>query len=77
MYSQQQWKPQPIHNDVSSRVAVLPSSLTWHQTTFTGIWFGCFESDDNVQDHPVTMLTRIDSGGFFPYTDTPVEKKFC
>ena len=66
MSSQLQWKPQPIHNDVSSRAAVLQTSLTWHQTTFTGIWFGCFESDDKVQEHPVTMLTRFDPGGFFP-----------
>lgn len=71
MSSQLEWQPQPIHNDVSSRVAVLQSSLTWHQTTFTGIWFGAFESDDNVQDHPVTMLTRFDPGGFFPLHGHP------
>ncbi len=71
MRSQLQWQPQPIHNDISTRSAVLQSSLTWHQTAFSGIWFGAFESDDNVQDHPVTMLTRFDPGGFFPLHGHP------
>ncbi|HLO48115.1 MAG TPA: cupin domain-containing protein [Kamptonema sp.] len=69
--SELQWKPQQIHNNLFQRSAVLPTTLTWHQTTFTGIWFGCFESDDRVQEHPVTMLTRFDPGGFFPLHGHP------
>ena len=65
MSSPLQWQPQQIHNNLLTRVAVLHTEVTWYQTTFTGIWFGCFESDPEVQDHPVTMLTRFDPGGFF------------
>jgi len=71
MPSQFLWQPQQIHADLLTRVAVLPTSLTWAQTTFTGIWFGCFESDHEVQEHPVTMLTRFDPGGFFPLHGHP------
>jgi anti-sigma factor ChrR (cupin superfamily) len=71
MSSQLLWQPQQIHANVLDRAAVLPTSLTWHQTDFTGIWFGCFESDDTVQEHPVTMLTRFDPGGFFPLHGHP------
>jgi anti-sigma factor ChrR (cupin superfamily) len=60
------WQPQQIHKDSLIRAAVLDKSLTWHKTNFTGIFFGCFESDHEVQEHPVTMLTRFDPGGFFP-----------
>lgn len=69
--SQLQWQPQQVHENLLTRVAVLPTALIWHQTTFTGIWFGCFESDHEVQDHPVTMLTRFDPGGFFPLHGHP------
>ncbi|HEY9658154.1 MAG TPA: cupin domain-containing protein, partial [Allocoleopsis sp.] len=51
--------------------AVLSPSLTWYHSGFTGIWFGCFESDDEVQEHPVTMLTRFDPGGFCPLHGHP------
>lgn len=66
MNNQLLWQPQKIHADILTRVAVLSTSLTWYPTSFTGIWFGCFESDDEVQEHPITMLTRFDPGGFFP-----------
>ncbi len=66
MSSELFWEPQKNHTNLRGRVAVLPTSLTWHQTEFDGIWFGCFESDNEVQEHPVTMLTRFDPGGFFP-----------
>ncbi len=66
MNPQSLWNPQQVHANPLTRVAVLPDSLTWHQTNFHGIWFGCFESDHEVQNHPVTMLTRFDPGGFFP-----------
>lgn len=65
------WQPQQVHADLLTRVSVLPTSLMWHQTHYTGIWFGCFESDDEVQEHPVTMLTRFDPGGFFPLHGHP------
>jgi anti-sigma factor ChrR (cupin superfamily) len=69
--SEIQWKSQKIHNNLWQRVALLPRMLTWHQTIYTGIWFACFECDDEVQDHPVTMLTRFDPGGFFPLHGHP------
>ncbi|ELR97154.1 cupin domain-containing protein [Gloeocapsa sp. PCC 73106] len=65
MSTQSLWQPQKINATLLKRVAVLQSSLTWYPTDFPGIWFGCFESDHEVQDHPVTMLTRFDPGGFF------------
>lgn len=65
------WQPQQTHTDLYARASALPTTLHWHQTTFPGIWFGCFESDDNVQNHPVTMLTRFDPGGFFPLHGHP------
>ena len=71
MTSQSLWKPQKTHINLLSRVAVPPESINWVQTDFTGIWFGCFESDDEVQEHPVTMLTRFDPGGFFPLHGHP------
>jgi anti-sigma factor ChrR (cupin superfamily) len=64
--SQKQWEPQKIHQNILSRTAVSPTSLVWHETEFPGITFGCFESDDQVQEHPVTMLTRFGPGSFFP-----------
>jgi anti-sigma factor ChrR (cupin superfamily) len=64
--SQVLWQPQQIHKDLLIRANVSYTSLTWHETDYTGISFGCFESDHKVQDHPVTMLTRFDPGGFFP-----------
>ncbi|MDJ0798813.1 MAG: cupin domain-containing protein [Calothrix sp. MO_167.B12] len=69
--SQLQWQPKQINNNLLTHAAVLPTSLIWYQTTFTGIWFGCFESDHETQDHPVTMLTRFDAGGFFPLHGHP------
>ncbi|MBN3908794.1 MAG: cupin domain-containing protein [Nostoc sp. NMS1] len=63
--SQLQWQPQKINENLSVRVAVLSTSLPWYDTEFTGIWYICFESDNEVQDHPVTMLSRFDPGGFF------------
>lgn len=71
MSSKLLWKPQKSHADYRSRTAVLPTALTWYRTNYTGIWFRCFESDCDVQDHPVTMLTRFDSGGFFPLHGHP------
>ncbi|MFM7905070.1 MAG: cupin domain-containing protein [Microcystis sp.] len=71
MTAQSLWKPQKVHVNLLSRVSVLPTSLTWFQTNFTGIWFGCFESDHEIQDHPVTMLTRFYPGGFFPLHGHP------
>ncbi len=71
VFSQLKWQPQKTYNNLLIRVAVLPTVLTWHQTEFTGIWFGCFESDEQVQEHPVTMLTRFDPGGFFPLHGHP------
>lgn len=65
VYSQLEWQSQKINSDLLVRAAVLPTTLTWHRTNYTGIWFGCFESDCEVQDHPVTMLTQFDPGGFF------------
>ncbi len=65
MGSQLQWQPKQVNENLFTRVAVLPTSLVWYQTIFTGIWFGCFESDHQVQEHPVTMLTKFDPGGFF------------
>jgi anti-sigma factor ChrR (cupin superfamily) len=59
------WEPQKNHTNLLTRAAVLPTSLTWYQTNYTGIWFRCFESDNEIQEHPVTMLTRFDPGGFF------------
>ena len=52
------WEPQQIHANLLTRISVLPTSLTWHPTSFPGISFGCFESDHQVQAHPVTMLTK-------------------
>ena len=70
--SQLQWQPQKVHeNLLLPRAAVLSESLVWHQTSFVGIWFGCFESNDGVQEHPLTMLTRFDPGGFFPLHGHP------
>jgi anti-sigma factor ChrR (cupin superfamily) len=69
--SQIQWQPQKIHHNCLTRAAVLSTSLTWHQTSFTGIGFGCFESDSEVQEHPVTLLTRFAPGGFFPLHGHP------
>lgn len=69
--SQLKWQPQKIHTNILTRAVVLPTALTWYQTDFTGIWFGCFESDGELQDHPVTMLTRFDPGGFFPLHGHP------
>lgn len=71
MSTQSLWQPQQIHSNLLTRASVLPTSLTWHPTNFPGIWFGCFESDDEVQEHPVTMLTRFDAGGFFPQHGHP------
>ncbi|MUG95353.1 anti-sigma factor [Scytonema sp. UIC 10036] len=71
MSSQLQWQPQKINENVLTRVAVLTTTLVWYQAPFTGIWFACFESDCEVQDHPVTMLTRFDPGGFFPLHGHP------
>jgi anti-sigma factor ChrR (cupin superfamily) len=65
------WKPKKIHTDLLIRSSVLSNSLIWHQTNYTGISFACFESDDEVQDHPVTMLTRFEPGGFFPLHGHP------
>ena len=65
VFSSLLWEPRKNHTDFLSRVAVMPTALTWYRTSYTGIWFRCFESDCDVQDHPVTMLTRFDSGGFF------------
>jgi len=65
MSSKLLWQPQQINENSLSRTAIQPTSLTWYQTTFSGIWFGCFESNDEVQEHPVTMLTRFDPDGFF------------
>lgn len=58
------------------RTAILPIELTWQtlhydHTDFTGIWLGSFESDNEVQDNPITMLTRFDSGGFVPLHGHP------
>jgi anti-sigma factor ChrR (cupin superfamily) len=63
---QHQWQPQQIHTDLLTRVAVLPTELAWYPTDLPGIWFGCFESDPAVQEHPVTMLTQFEPGSFFP-----------
>ncbi|MEH2249192.1 cupin domain-containing protein [Nostoc sp.] len=63
--SQLQWQPQKVNENLSVRVAVLSTALTWYNTEFTGISFLCFESDNEIQDHPVTMLSRFDPGGFF------------
>ncbi|MBT9317501.1 cupin domain-containing protein [Leptothoe spongobia] len=71
MTSQSLWQPQQVHVNLLTRVSVLPTSLAWHQTSFPGIWFGCFESNHEVQDHPTTMLTRFDPGGFFPHHGHP------
>jgi len=65
------WKPQQIHNDLLTRSSVQPQTLTWYPTTYPGISFGGFESDPAVQDHPVTMLTRFDSEGYFPLHGHP------
>lgn len=59
------WKPQKINENLLTRTAVLYNSLTWYPTIYTGISFGCFESDQEVQEHPVTMLTKFEPGGFF------------
>ncbi|MEA5469316.1 cupin domain-containing protein [Spirulina sp. 06S082] len=71
MSFQSQWQPKQINSNPCTRTHVLFKSLVWYQTTFTGIWFGCFESDHEVQEHPVTMLTRFDPGGFFPLHGHP------
>lgn len=68
---QAQWQPQQIDTDLLTRVVTLPTSLTWHQTSLTGTWDAPFESDHEVPDHPLTMLTRIDPGGFFPLHGHP------
>ncbi|MBW4633308.1 MAG: cupin domain-containing protein [Iphinoe sp. HA4291-MV1] len=60
------WEPIQINCNLSRRVAVDSAEIIWQQTPFEGIWFGCFEADSSVQDHPLTMLTRFDPGGFFP-----------
>lgn len=59
------WKPQKINENLFARTAVLYNSLTWYPTMDTGILFGCFESDQEVQEHPVTMLSKFEPGGFF------------
>lgn len=71
MSTETRWQPQQIHANSLTRVAVDTGSLKLFLTDFTGIWFGCFESNDEVQDHPVTMLTRFDAGGFFPLHGHP------
>ncbi|MFH7027645.1 MAG: cupin domain-containing protein [Heteroscytonema crispum UTEX LB 1556] len=60
------WEPKQIHCNLSDRVAVDSKEITWQQTPYNGISFACFEADDSVQQHPLTMLTRFDPGGFFP-----------
>lgn len=65
------WRPQQIRANLLTRVSVLPTSLTWYPVNFPGISFGCFESDPEVQEHPVTMLTRFDPGGYFPLHGHP------
>ncbi len=71
MSSQLLWEPQQINTNLLTHSAVLPTSVPWCQTEYTGIWFACFESDHEVQDHPLTMLTRFDPGGFFPLHGHP------
>jgi anti-sigma factor ChrR (cupin superfamily) len=68
---QRQWQPQQVRADILTRVAVLPTEIAWHPTDLPGIWFGCFESDPAVQEHPVTMLTQFEPGSFFPVHDHP------
>lgn len=48
-----------------------PSDIVWYPTSYRGIWFSCFEADDRIQEHPLTMLTRFDPGGFFPAQGHP------
>ncbi|MEM1368423.1 MAG: cupin domain-containing protein, partial [Cyanobacteria bacterium P01_H01_bin.15] len=66
MSIESQWRSTRKHTDLAQRVVVRPQSLTWHQTDYPGIRFGCFESNPDLQDHPVTMLTQFEPGGFFP-----------
>jgi anti-sigma factor ChrR (cupin superfamily) len=65
MATQLLWKPQPVNNNLGSRAVAKSQSLTWYQTIYSGISFGCFESDPSVQEHPVTMLTRFAPKGHF------------
>lgn len=45
--------------------------IVWEPTPYPGIWFGCFEANHSIQEHPLTMLTRFDPGGFFAPHDHP------
>lgn len=71
MSTQLLWKPQQVHNDLLTRASAQPQALTWYPTAYPGISFGCFESDQNVQEHPVTMLTRFAPKGYFPFHGHP------
>jgi anti-sigma factor ChrR (cupin superfamily) len=66
-YSELFWQPQTINTNLLIRSVELSTKQNWYQTNSTGIWFCCFESDLEIQEHPVTMLTRFDPGGFFEH----------
>jgi anti-sigma factor ChrR (cupin superfamily) len=59
------WQPQPVHSDRSQRAVVNTQEVTWYSTPYTGIWFQSFEADPLIQEHPLTMLTYFEPGGFF------------
>lgn len=65
------WKPTQIHSDLQQRVAINAKDILWQATPYPGIWFGCYEANDLIQEHPLTMLTRFDPGGYFPSHDHP------
>ncbi len=71
IFAESLWQPQKINHDLTRRVAINPESIVWYPTNSTGICFACFESDDEIQEHPVTMLTRFDPDGFFSYHEHP------
>jgi hypothetical protein len=70
-FQTQLWQPKQVHRNLTERVVIRPEEIIWYPTPYSGIWFSCFEADSQVQEHPLTMLTRFDPGSFFPSHSHP------
>lgn len=69
--SSTRWHPQAVQASAKTRAVTSEGDLVWFPTEFPGVWFAPFEADDTVQRHPVTMLTRMEPGAFFPLHGHP------
>lgn len=65
------WSAQQVNANVGQGAVVRPSDVAWFATDYEGVWFAPFEADEGVQCHPVTMLTRMGPGSFFPLHGHP------